>query len=105
MKYSEAEKPSVDRINPLVGYEFDNMQWLSWNENYYKGISEVAKKKEKPVFMYKDGIYIGKFKSISDAQYFLGMKSNGNISSVLSGKRNSTHGYYFEYTNPELLEE
>lgn len=103
--YSKASKPSVDRINPLVGYEFDNMQWLSWNENYYKGIYEVAKKKEKPVAMYKDGVYIGKFRSVRDAQYFLDMKSNGNISSVLSGKRNSTHGYYFEYINPELLEE
>ncbi|RXI77355.1 hypothetical protein DXH47_09160 [Levilactobacillus suantsaii] len=60
--YSKISKPSVDRIDPTVGYEFDNMQWLSWNENYYKGIHEVAEKKEKPVDMYKDGIYIGKFK-------------------------------------------
>ena len=102
--YNKISKPSVDRINTLVGYEFYNMQWLSWNENYYKGIYEVAKKKEKPIAMYKNNIYIGKFKSIRDAQYFLGLKSNGNISRVLSGRKNSTHGYYFKYINPELLE-
>ncbi|MCB4211179.1 hypothetical protein IAR49_10240 [Lactiplantibacillus plantarum] len=103
--YNKISKPSVDRINPLIGYEFYNMQWLSWNENYYKGIYEVAKKKEKPVAMYKNNIYIGKFKSVRDAQYFLGLKSNGNISMVLSGKRNLVHGYCFKYINQELLEE
>jgi len=104
--YSKNAKPSVDRINPMKGYVFDNMQWLSWNENYYKGIAEVADKKKKPVEMYKDGQLLGIFKSVQDAQFFLGLKSNGDISDNLRGKRKTVKGYSFRYKfeNPELLE-
>ena len=83
------------------------MQWLSWNENYYKGIAEVAKKKEKPIIMYKGGLAIGKFRSLKEAQYFLGMSSNGNISENLKGVRKTVKGFNFEYIheNADLLEE
>lgn len=104
--YSKKSKPSVDRINPYRGYEFNNMQWLSWNENYLKGIAEVSEKKHKPILMMKNGVEIGKFKSVKDAQYFLGLKSNGDISDNLRGKRKTVKGYSFRYKfeNPELLE-
>lgn len=104
--YNKKSKPSVDRINPKKGYTFENMQWLSWSENYYKGIAEVSNKKEKPIVMYKDGIVLGKFKSLKEAQYFLGMSSNGNISENLKGNRNTVKGFNFEYIheNKELLE-
>lgn len=102
--YSKKSKPSVDRINPYKGYEFSNMQWLSWNENYLKGIAEVSEKKHKPILMMKNGVEIGKFKSVKDAQYFLGLKSNGDITLVLQGKRNTIKGYAFKFENPELLE-
>lgn len=103
--FSKQSKPSVDRIDPNVGYEFSNMQWLSWNENYFKGIQEVASKKTKPVNMLKNGEIVGTFKSVDDARIFLGMKSNGNISENLRGKRKTVKGYTFEYVhqNPELL--
>lgn len=54
--------------------------------------------------MYKDGEYLGKFKSIEDAKEFLGMKSNGDIVMVLQGKRKKVKGYTFVYENSELLE-
>lgn len=102
--YSKKSKPSVDRIDPYKGYEFNNMQWLSWNENYLKGIAEVSEKKHKPIIMLKNGVEIGKFKSVKDAQYFLGLKSNSDITLVLQGKRNTVKGYTFVFENPELLE-
>ena len=102
--YSKKSKPSVDRIDPYKGYEFNNMQWLSWNENYLKGIAEVSEKKHKPILMLKNGVEIGKFKSVKDAQYFLGLKSNADITLVLQGKRNTVKGYAFMLDNPELLE-
>ena len=103
--YSKKSKPSVDRINPYRGYEFSNMQWLSWNENYLKGIAEVSEKKHKPILMLKNGVEIGKFKSVKDAQYFLGLKSNGDITLVLQGKRNTVKGYAFRFDSHELSEE
>ena len=105
--YSKESKPSVDRIDPTKGYTFENMQWLSWSENYYKGIAEVAKKKEKPILMYKDGFLLGKFRSLKEAQYFLGLSSNGNISENLRGTRTTVKGFNFEYIheNEYLLEE
>jgi len=105
--YSKESKPSVDRINPIIGYKFDNMQWLSWNENYYKGIAEVACKKEKPILMYKGKDVVGKFRSLKDAQYFLSMSSNGNISANLKGHRKTVKGYNFEYlySDKELVED
>lgn len=102
--YSKKSKPSVDRINPYKGYEFNNMQWLSWNENYLKGIAEVSEKKHKPILMLKNGVEIGKFKSVKDAQYFLGLKSNGDITLVLQGKRNTVKGYAFRFEDKQLLE-
>ncbi|HFD0861887.1 TPA: hypothetical protein QFQ46_001926, partial [Enterococcus faecium] len=86
-------------------YTFNNMQWMFWYNNYQKGIHEVSEKKRKPVLMYKDGEYLGKFKSIEDAKEFLGMKSNGDIVMVLQGKRKKVKGYTFVYENSELLEE
>lgn len=98
-------KPSIDRIDPFKGYTFDNMQWLFWKDNYYKGISETSEKKRKPILMYKNEELIGKFKSIDDARYFLGMKSNGNISECLKGNRNNVKGYTFKFEQPHLLKE
>lgn len=102
--YSKKSKPSVDRVNPYRGYEFRNMQWLSWNENYLKGIAEVSEKKHKPVVMLKGDVEVGKFKSVKDAQYFLGLKSNGDITMVLQGKRSTVKGYSFIYENEEMME-
>ncbi|WP_455390123.1 hypothetical protein [Lactiplantibacillus pentosus] len=103
--YSKDFKPSVDRINPHLGYSFKNMQWLTWKENYIKGINEGSSKKKKPIIMTKEGIVIGRFKSIQDAQYFLNLSSNGDISRALLNSNRTVNEYGFKYDNPELLEE
>jgi len=102
--YSKEFKPSIDRINPYLGYSFENMQWLTWNENYIKGINEVISKKKKPIIMTKGAAIIGKFRSIKDAQYFLNLSSNGDISRALLNNNRTVNGYGFKYENPELLE-
>lgn len=38
--YDKELKPSFDRINPLLPYSLDNLQVLTWRENYMKGIRE-----------------------------------------------------------------
>ena len=42
---------------------------------------------------------------LTDAKYFLGMKSNGNISECLKGNRSNVKGYTFKFEHPHLLEE
>lgn len=102
--YQKRYKPSVDRTNPNIGYEFNNMSWMFWEDNKKKSYLEVALKKQKPIVMVKNGEVVGKFRSIKDAQFFLSMKSNGNISECLAGRRKNVYGYSFVYENPELLE-
>lgn len=102
--YKKDFKPSVDRTNPYLGYSFDNMTWMFWEDNKIKSYKEVGSKKRKVIVMLKDGIKIGIFKSVKDAQFFLEMKSNGNISECLAGRRNNVFGYQFVYENPELME-
>ena len=77
---------------------------MFWEDNKKKSYLEVADKNKKPILMLKDGVAIGKFKSIKDAQYFLNMKSNGNISECLAGRRNKVFGYSFIFENTGLLE-
>ena len=102
--YKKEFKPSVDRTNPFIGYRFENMTWMFWEDNKIKSHGEVGAKKQKAIIMLRDGKRVGSFKSIKDAQFFLGMKSNGNISECLSGRRNNVFGYQFIYETPELLE-
>lgn len=103
--YDKNLKPSVDRTDHYKGYNFDNMTWMFWEDNKKKSFREVGDKKQKPILMLKNNEVVGRFKSVDDARYFLNMKSNGNISMCLAGKRNSVKGYRFIYVNPELLEE
>jgi hypothetical protein len=35
--YAQALAPSVDRINPAIGYEIGNMQWVTHSENSRRG--------------------------------------------------------------------
>ncbi|MBS8071114.1 hypothetical protein F6P74_06175 [Streptococcus suis] len=103
-RYDKNFKPSVDRTNPYKGYDFSNMSWMFWEDNKKKSYREVGDKKQRPILMLKNNIIIGRFKSVDDARYFLNMKSNGNISMCLAGRRKSVKGYQFIYENPELME-
>lgn len=36
-KYNKNKTPSIDKINPLGNYTFENMQLMTWSENHEKG--------------------------------------------------------------------
>ena len=106
-------KPSVDRINPLVGYEISNMQFKTWGENRKKADWEKSFIYTTPITMLDmNGNLIREFGSTKEAVQATGF-SQGNITSCCQGKRNHVHGYVFRYKgnkfkkpnvmNPELL--
>lgn len=41
--YKTGLGPSLDRIDPLKGYTWDNVQWMTWDENRAKGRTEDKK--------------------------------------------------------------
>lgn len=68
---------------------------------YDIGRQEFFDKSKKPILCYdKDGVYIRKYKSISQAAEALGI-DDYSIWRVLKGKRHTTKGYMFRYANKE----
>lgn len=99
--FNKERKPSIDRISNKRGYDKDNMQWLTWSENRYKQNMERRSRKG-PVIQLIDGVVVKRFSSQREAAKKTGL-SQGNLSSVLNGKRDTVGGYKFIYENPELL--
>lgn len=100
-KYNKQFKPSIDRINNKKHYTKNNIQWLTWAENRYKQSMERRCRKKAVIQLIGDKI-IKKFKSQREAVIKTGI-SQGNMSEVLNGKRQTANGYKFIYENSELL--
>lgn len=101
--YQKQTKPSLDRINNKKHYSLDNINMLTWAENRFKQSKIDGKRGRKPAVLQMLGKKIvRRFQSQRHAVRELGL-SQGNLSSVLTGKRNTTAGYRFVYENPELL--
>lgn len=96
-------KPSIDRINCLKWYTFDNIQVMTSLENKLKGDKEKEILRWKKVTQYD--IYWNKI------QTFYSIKAAVTatwcwqplISSCLLGKRNHTWWFIWKYENPDLL--
>lgn len=99
--YQKQFKPSIDRISNKKGYLKDNIQWLTWAENRYKQTMERRSRKGIVHQMIGNKI-IATFKSQREAVIKTGL-SQGDMSMVLNGKRQTCGGYKFIYSNPELL--
>ena len=99
--YNKQFKPSLDRISNKTHYTKNNIQWLTWAENRYKQSMERRCRKGVVYQMIGDKI-IKKFISQREAVIKTGI-SQGNMSEVLNGKRQTAGGYKFIYENPELL--
>ena len=64
-------KPSTDRIKEHIGYTFDNMQLITWKENYSKNIEAIKENLSIPIYQ-KDvkGKIINIFNSITEASRY-----------------------------------
>lgn len=111
-------KPSVDRINPLKGYEFNNMQLVTWGYNFQKGrkdahltrsnsqhrcftVKDTNKKfgsKRKKVCKLNDsGVIIKRYESISDASRDVGVAPPCITKACKYGTISA--GHYWNYIN------
>ena len=89
-------RPSVDRINPLLGYKLTNMQVITAQENRRKGDKEKEILWGKAVVAIKDR-KAWCFDSIKSASERTGINRN-NISSACNGKRKTAGGYKWEFS-------
>jgi len=102
--YNKQFKPSLDRIDCKKGYLKNNVQMLTWAENRFKQSALDGKRGRKPRVIQMLGNKIIKiYQSQRHAVKELGI-SQGNLSSVLNNKRQTTMGYKFIYETPELLD-
>ncbi len=99
--FDKNQRPSVDRIKNKIGYEFGNIQVMTWRDNQLKYADEVASKVEngtrvKVVQLTKDEKFVAVFDSVTEAADSLG-RTKGNISSACSGHRKSAYGFKWKY--------
>ena len=103
-RYDKQLKPSIDRIDCRGQYCKENIHMMTWAENRFKQSKMDGKRGRKPAVLQMLGNrVIRRFDSQRHAVKELGI-SQGNLSTVLTGKRQTTAGYRFIYENPELLE-
>lgn len=106
--YKTDRRPSVDRIDTLRGYTFDNMQVITAKENRSKGDEEKIVLWGIPIHQISmSGTIVAKYPSIKVASQITGINRN-NISTVINKKRKSAGGYKWEiigniYESPNLL--
>lgn len=103
--YDRWEKPSVDRKNSLLPYSKDNIEIMTWRENFANARSDSRSgiiSSDRPIVgviqCKLDGTFIKEYISINDAEKQTGI-SKGNISQVCSGKRKKASGYFWRYKN------
>lgn len=86
--------PSIDRIDDYKSYIFDNMQLMTWEDNYIKSLhSEKSTFREKPVAQYDEqNNEIARYSNISEAE-----KSTGIEGRVIRYccKTNSTLNHFY----------
>lgn len=92
-------RPSVDRINALKPYTFQNTHMLNWGENRFKMYMEgrrLGRKRHLKVVQLKDGVVVAEYPTQIEAVRRTGLVQ-GQISAVIRGRFKSTGGFQFEY--------
>lgn len=91
------ERPSVDRVDCLNGYQFPNMQILTAKGNRQKGDAEKIILWGKPICqMDTNGMVVAKYPNIKKAMEVAKINRN-NISSALNGKRKTAGGFKWKF--------
>lgn len=84
--------PSIDRIEDDLGYSFDNIRIITWEDNRAK---EWIRKEKPIILVHKKTKGEFKFNSIKEACEKFDLNS-GAISNVLRGDSKSTGGFYIK---------
>ena len=105
--YSTRLKPSIDRLDDYKGYSFDNMQIITWGENYDKSrlhmVDGTNTKNSKTVYQYtKEGELVREYFSMAEAAKHLNTNWQ-NISACCRGVHKTCKGYIFSYHNSSKL--
>ena len=94
--------PSLDRINNDLGYSFDNIELMTWEQNHANGDRDqklgklVCGNTHVGVSQYtKEGVFIQSFISQHEASRATGV-SNKRISDCLNGRLKSTGGFLWK---------
>lgn len=95
--YKKKFSPSLDRINSKLPYTFDNLQWMTWQENFDKGAVE----RSKAVIQYDlDGYFIKEYISIRQAARHLNI-SHAQISLCCTGKLEKSSGFTWKFNRKQ----
>lgn len=89
--YEKRMSPSLDRIDCKKPYTFENIQWMTWEDNCKKGITELSK----PVIQLDlNGNYINEHPSIIEAGRKVN-KRHAAIGLICTGvgKGSAAHGF------------
>lgn len=99
--YNKELVPSIDRLDDYKGYSLDNIQVITFRENYKKAHRDMVEgrnnKRNKAVLQYdKQGNFIKEYHSVRQAGRELGI-SAGNISSACNGMYDTMGGFVWKY--------
>lgn len=100
--YHKDLKPSIDRLNSMLPYTFDNMRLVTWKENNQaayieRKLCKRQTKQHKPIVQYTlTGEFVAEYGTISNAARVNGF-CRTNINSCVLGKNQTAHGFKWEY--------
>ena len=108
-KYKESNfdrklAPTVDRINPNIGYVLNNMQILTHSENSSRSSKD---RKNIPIIQYTlEGNELNRFKSLTEAieKNNLPKNGQGNIYHCLKKRIKTAYGYIWKVDNQKVAE-
>lgn len=95
--WKKGMRPSVDRLDCLKGYSFDNMQVITAKENRTKGDAEklvLWGKRVQQITL--ESSVVRTYDSVKEASRRTGINKN-NISSCCNKNRNHAGGYKWSY--------
>lgn len=96
--------PSVDRINPMLPYRLDNLQILTWGNNFKKSLKERTLTQGKRITqMSKSKEKVNNFNSIMEASRKTGIDYR-TIGNALTGHRKTAGGYIWLYAKSQRLD-
>jgi len=107
--YDSNKKPSIDRIDDYKGYTFDNIQLMTWEENFKKSREDMKSGKNnktgKPIIQLSlEGLVIAEHFSIKSAGRKLGVNHKG-ISECCNNRQKTAGGFKWKFKHKESVKD